>query len=363
MEDKKDHINILLSDPEFVKWVKNPDKDLDIYWENWIAAHPDRVCQVKTAKEIILGLRFTQLGEASDLKKDILHRILTKERALDKNRHGEISGSPISEKPKTVRQSKFFWIYMSQWTKVAAILIFVLFFSLLAQWYAYVPVHMDEPVVEETAMIAKRTLFGEKLNFKLPDGTSVWLNSGSGLIYPETFDSLSRTVTLLGEGYFEIVEDNARPFKVVSGDLTTVAIGTAFNINQLNEEKLCISLLNGKVKVENNLTEENIILDPGQQLRYFPVTKKSSVGKFSAEDIMAWKEGVLRFSNASFWHVVNSLERWYGVKITVSGRPDNSWLLTGAYKNQNLDLVLERMAYIEAFEYSIKQKNVHLKFK
>jgi ferric-dicitrate binding protein FerR (iron transport regulator) len=158
------------------------------------------------------------------------------------------------------------------------------------------------------------------------------------------------------------VEDSSRPFKVVSGDLTTIAIGTAFNINQFNEEKLCISLLNGKVKVENNLTEENITLDPGQQLRYFPESGKSSIAKFSAEDIMAWKEGVLKFSNASFWEVVKSLERWYGVSITVSGRPGNSWLLTGDYKNQNLDLVLERMAYIEAFEYSIKQKKVYIKF-
>lgn len=61
------------------------------------------------------------------------------------------------------------------------------------------------------------------MTIKLPDGSSVWLNSGSELQFPEKFDSLERRVTLPGQGFFEVIPDPDRPFRVETGKIVTEA--------------------------------------------------------------------------------------------------------------------------------------------
>ncbi|MFO7826840.1 MAG: hypothetical protein R6V72_23100, partial [Cyclobacterium sp.] len=62
MEKQKDITFLLLTDPEFVRWVRKPNGELDTYWKNWMLAHPDKVEQVKKAREIIVGLQLKQTG-------------------------------------------------------------------------------------------------------------------------------------------------------------------------------------------------------------------------------------------------------------------------------------------------------------
>ncbi|WP_108866218.1 FecR domain-containing protein [Aquimarina aquimarini] len=50
----------------------------------------------------------------------------------------------------------------------------------------------------------------------LPDGSSVWFNSGSKLIYIIFFKGNERRVTLEGERYFEVVKDKSKPFIVLT---------------------------------------------------------------------------------------------------------------------------------------------------
>ena len=222
------------------------------------------------------------------------------------------------------------------------------------------------PTVEideiQPTLITKTTHNGEKLNFKLPDGSSVWLNSGSQLTFPKEFDSLERNVALIGEGYFEVKRDTLRAFKVVSGNLETEALGTSFNVNFFNPKQVLVSLLSGKVKIQTKALEESYILEPGQQLQYIPTEKEIKILKVTSETAIGWKDGLLSFKNAGFSEVIKSLERWYGVTIQVSGNPSKNWKLSGRYENQNLDLVLDRMSFIEDFNYEIVRKNIHLKF-
>src|SRR5690606_25342168 len=117
-----------------------------------------------------------------------------------------------------------------------------------------------------------------------------------------------------------------------------------------------------RVKVENGLTEENVLLLPGQQLKYSQQSNKTVIGSFGKTQVTGWKSGLLQFANASFEEVREELEKWYGVKISVSGQPSRKWNLTGAYQDQNLELVLKRISYIEQLNFTIKDKSVHIKF-
>ncbi|MEX2512844.1 MAG: FecR family protein [Cyclobacteriaceae bacterium] len=355
---KKEHqLYSFLADPEFVKWVNETNKELDTYWENWLAAHPERTEEVKKARELLLGLEINPIKVKEEEKKSILQNILAAEK-----RNGRFErGYPIADR-KYFAQKFSFWFIMDQWMKIAAILILTALFSILYNDIIFEKEAPAQPVETPVEYITKITKDGEKLNFQLPDGTVVWLNSRSELTFPVQFDSLERLISLKGEAFFEVRHDSLRTFKVFSGNLTTEAMGTSFNINQIDNEKLCISLVTGSVKINGVEPGEVFYLEPGLELFYTVNTKNTLLRKFSLKEKIGWKDGVLQFSNAGFQEVIYQLERWYGVNISVSGAPSENWQLSGIYDNQNLDLVLDRMAFIESFQYFIKDKKVQLKF-
>ncbi|MDO6439347.1 DUF4974 domain-containing protein [Cyclobacterium sp. 1_MG-2023] len=349
MDRKEDIPILLLTNPEFVKWVKEPNEELDIYWMNWMQAHSEKVMEVKKAREILLGLKDQPYKVSDDVKSRVLQNILAHEQAY--------------EIDFQVHQSSHSWLTIKQWYKVAVILVLTSFMGYLLSQFVTAEPTKSEAQVSKPVMLTKSTHFGEKLNFKLPDGSSVWLNSGSQLTFPERFDSLERKVTLLGEGYFEVKKDSSRVFKVVSGNIETAALGTSFNINFFDTNEVFVSLLTGKVEIHSDSANKTYLLDPGEQLQYKQVTNQFNITEFSDAEAIGWREGLLVFENAAFDEVVAVLERWYGVEIQVIGKPRMSWALSGKYFNQTLDLVLDRMSFIEYFKYEINGKKIYLKFK
>jgi len=344
--------NEFLRDPEFIRWVRFPEKKLDLYWKNWMEANPERTRDIKLAREIISGFHFPERKPEAGLKQEVLNQILSDTNKTKDKRKSDSGRRNV----KTI----VLWERFNQFQRIAAIILFTLALSAL-----YNGVQYEEPITPEYVavnMLSKSAVYGEKLNFRLPDGTTVWMNSGSKIEYPETFDSTVRLVRLYGEAFFDVKPDVSQPFKVISENLVTTALGTSFNIDSSDEKDLRIALVTGKVSIENRLTDEEFMLKPGQRLDYQLDSKSTSVVVFSEKDVLAWKEGVLVFQNASFTGVIRELERWYGVEIKVAGKPLRPWSFSGSFPNQNLDIVLTSMSYIEDFRFELIDKKVKIKF-
>ena len=71
----------------------------------------------------------------------------------------------------------------------------------------------------DNSMQSIEIAYGSKSLVTLPDGTQVWLNSGSKLEYPGSFGRSNRNVTLKGEAYFEVSKNKELPFRVSSGKI------------------------------------------------------------------------------------------------------------------------------------------------
>ena len=69
-------INDLLQDLEFIRWVKQPDDELNTFWKSWIQANPDNSKDVKLAREIILGMEFPSIVPSDQDKSEVLITIL-----------------------------------------------------------------------------------------------------------------------------------------------------------------------------------------------------------------------------------------------------------------------------------------------
>src|SRR5690606_38541195 len=117
MSQENSQINEFLTNPEFVRWVRDPDKELEVYWLQWMEAHPDKMEHLKLAREIIQGFQFNQKLPDQALKQDVLATILNGDSKYDDRFDNKIVMSN--------RQSfgPHFWTRINQLSKVAAILV------------------------------------------------------------------------------------------------------------------------------------------------------------------------------------------------------------------------------------------------
>ena len=212
--------------------------------------------------------------------------------------------------------------------------------------------------------IVKSNPSGQKSTHFLPDGSKVYLNAESSVSYVKYFEGEKREIELKGEAYFEVAKNPEKPFVVRSKNLFTTAIGTAFNVRAYKEEsKLEISLTEGKVKVTSKGLKQEFYLEPGEKLAYTTESKKIRKSEFDIDEVAGWKDGLIKFQDASYEEVKSRLERWFGVSIVNNVNPSNDWKYTGAFENQSLEMILEGMKLTKNFEYKMERKKVEIMFK
>jgi len=341
-----------LADPGFIKWVNHPDRDSDTYWKNWMAAHPEHLPQLKLARELLLRVRYKEIEARPGAKRRILENIL--------NAPPSAPNIAVQRQPKDTQVRVGLWEKAGQLARIAAILLVAVSLS----WLVYSPSVSDptSTLVQESPLIHKYTAPGEKLQLTLPDGTRVWLNSVSELEFPAAFDAEERLVKLSGEAFFEVEKDSRRPFKVLAAGTVTTALGTSFNINTKTSGRINISLHTGRVKVEAPLVAEGVFLDPGRELQYDAHQERVTVNGFKPTAVMGWKEGRLVFAESSLPEAVRLLEDWYGIKVQLNNAEEIDWKYSGEYQKETLDNVLNSMAYIQKFKYSIVGNQVEFNF-
>lgn len=181
------------------------------------------------------------------------------------------------------------------------------------------------------------TPYGARTSFKLPDGTEVWLNSGSTITFPQQFGDL-RTTELKGEAYFKVVKDG-KPFEVKTSYGNVEVMGTSFDVKAYDDENFVTTLEEGSVKVRNN-TNQLAKLKPGQQSIITP-ENEFSFHEVNTRLATSWREGKLIFEKEPFQNVARELERWYNVKIELQGDKLKKLGYTGTIEMETFGEVLE----------------------
>ena len=208
----------------------------------------------------------------------------------------------------------------------------------------------------------KVTDLGEKAIITMSDGTTVVLNADSKLTYPNNFSAERRELTLQGEAFFDVAHDSAKPFIVHSGELSTTVLGTKFNVTAFpKEEKITISLVEGKVKVSNgksNTPDDVIVLKPMQELAYDQGTNINTVDNFDLLERVGWKDNLLKFKNEPLESVLIKLERAYGIKFELTEKSFNKFKITGNFHNESYYTISESLKKLTGLQYkTIKENN------
>lgn len=185
--------------------------------------------------------------------------------------------------------------------------------------------------------------FGETATLTLPDGSQVWLNSGSRIEYKANFGIRARDIQVVGEGYFSVKKNTDLPFIVHTDKIDIRVTGTQFNVsNYSDDDFIRTTLAEGEVIVENKKGKELCRLKPSEQLILNKKRQQFKVEKVNLKNYTSWKDGVLYFENVPFAEVLSNIERWYNVEIILEDPDIAKELFSGAVmKNKPLFQILD----------------------
>lgn len=205
---------------------------------------------------------------------------------------------------------------------------------------------------------------GQKTQLVLPDGTLVWLNSGSRLSYNYQYSTQDRVVNLEGEAFFDVKKDTQYPFIVKTGAVDVKVHGTTFNVSAYtDEENVMVALLRGKVSLLSAADQHVLTyLSPDQIATVSKNNLSCQVESCDAEIESSWHHNLLKFDGIPADEVWKKLERWYGVDITLSNiDPSRAYWFT--VKTESLTELLEMINKITPIEYKLDGKEVTISYK
>ena len=243
-----------------------------------------------------------------------------------------------------------FWGY---WKKIAAILLIPLILGNLLYFVfrANISTSTQEPVYNELF-----AAFGTRSALKLSDGTSVWLNSGSSIKYPDRFIGNKRTVFLKGEAYFEVESNPRKPFIVETSSLSVKATGTKFNVSgYTSADKVEVTLVSGKVEISLTDDKNNITSSKLKMNQHFSFNKINGTTSIINEDTykyISWKDGKLIFRDEPLSQVVKKIGQIFNVDIELKGEKIQNYSYRATFQDESLVEILKLLKMSSPIDYS-----------
>lgn len=216
---------------------------------------------------------------------------------------------------------------------------------------------MDEKALSFNTILTPR---GGQYELLLPDGSHVWLNAASKLVYPVRFGKAERKIQLSGEAYFEIAKAGEKgrniPFLVESETQTVEVLGTHFNVHAYGDEpQVKTTLLEGSLQVRIPGREDAVILRPGQQA----ITGKDiQITEANTEEALAWKNGYFYFADEDIHTIMNKISRWYDVEVVYEGNLPREGFWGTVSRFKNVSQVLDKLQLTGRIHFKIEGRRI-----
>ncbi|MEX2592862.1 MAG: FecR domain-containing protein [Anditalea sp.] len=345
---------------EFRKWVLSPDAETNLVWEGLLSKNPEKLKEIKLAREILINLSSKSFKLSVHDKEELWKKVeLETENTVEEGETRKIIPLNANSTIKRMEQKQRPLFQFSQFYRIVAILVLCFGLSFLAATLLQEPEEEMESSIIYTEHINRP---GVKSKLTLTDGTQVILNSGSSLCYVENFEQDKRELFLEGEAYFDVFKDPKRPFIVHTGTISTTALGTSFNISAPEDQAINIYLLTGRVLVaDQSDSRTEIFLERGEAAladKHGGMTK----GKFDEERVTAWTKGIVVFDRTPIMEAIRVLENWYGMKFDIKNKPATNLTVSGKFDNELLQNILIGLSYSARFQFKIQDDKVMMNF-
>lgn len=159
--------------------------------------------------------------------------------------------------------------------------------------------------------------YGKTTTLTLSDGTKIWVNSGSKLIYPSVFDKEKREIYLAGEIYLDVTGNKERPFVIKTKHIDISVLGTKLNVSAYNDEAIqSVVLVSGRVSVKSKEMKGNYDIFPNQAFAYDVVSEHVDIREVNINNYISWIYGYLFLQSESLDYVIQKMEKHFNIPFT-----------------------------------------------
>lgn len=153
----------------------------------------------------------------------------------------------------------------------------------------------------------------KRTHLTLSDGTKIYVNSASRVVYPTIFDADKRMIAVEGEVYLEVAHNAEKPFIVKIRGIDIKVLGTSFNVNAYEQDNISVVLVAGRVEI-NPDKKTRMLLEPSQMacLENGVLRKEKQVNTLK---YTCWKDNVMLLENEKVAEILDKVAQYYGVSI------------------------------------------------
>lgn len=223
---------------------------------------------------------------------------------------------------------------------------------------------MEETLADEKCeteeMLSVETGKSKSQYLVLSDGTKVWLNAESQLIYPKNFLGKERKVTLLGEAYFEVRHDAKHPFVVETSRMIATDLGTAFDLKAYEGKATQLILISGSVAVQKRGETTSVVLKPDEMANLNG--DKLEVSAIDSYPLVQWKNGLFYFHDTPLIEVMKELGRWYHIKVVFENKAClQTQIHFVAERSEDLKTMVKQLNEIEGVDVVLTQQELSVR--
>lgn len=352
-------------DKKFIRWVLLPDEELNQYWRTYQELNPDDAQPIETARRLVAQLRSKKEEINAETVLSLYTEILSKTTTRKKSFYLSFRGFMRYAAVATIffATGIFSYYLIDQKSPGLVILSNTEIASLddarlILSGGKNIPLTEKESVIEyksggnivinnrdtvkaevkQTAQEINQLVvpYGKNSFVTLADGTQVYLNAGSRLIYPSYFEGKVREVILFGEAYFNVAPMTDKPFIVQTSEINVEVLGTQFNLSAYASDKTIETVLvEGKVKItENNrkLFKKGYVLNPNELASFNRETLETTIRTVDVSNYVTWHEGYMNFESVDLSRIVKRIERYYNINVRLDDPMLGQLKITGKLK-------------------------------
>lgn len=384
----------LLDDDLFIRWILYPTPELNLYWQEQIDKNEELKSNIYTLKDIINKLKIKEPTLSQDDRMAIWNKI--EQNTLHKT------------KKKSTRSV---WLQVASIAAVIALLIggYWIFIqnqgtltetdytSIIVKDEQFIRsddivltlpdnkkvavdssnivynkegvsnIHSEQAKAEtDKLQLNQLTVpYGKTISLTLSDGTRMWVNSGSRVIYPSVFGKDKREIFVSGEIYLDVVKNPDLPFIVKTNHINVNVLGTKFNVSAYdNESTQSVVLVSGAVGVKSNELKGNYNILPNQKFSYQASSKEVNIQKVDVNNYISWIQGYLLLNSENLDSVLQKLERHYNISFSYDSNKLKDIRVSGKLDlHGGIEGVLKYISITVPINYNINGKTVKIELK